>query len=253
MPDSPEQFKQDAIRIIEASGSANVLLRLLGALAFSIHCPKFGYLQQRLGRNFTDIDFASYGSKRGMIVKLMTSLGYDEDFMVSRLYGSRRIVFHSKSSDRHCDVFLDKLEFSHDLPFEGRLEADYPTIPLAELMLEKMQIVKLNEKDVIDTIMLLREHQIGEGDKETINSERISTLCAQDWGLWRTVTGNLKLVLEQASKYEQLSKGDMGDISSKIGKLLESIDAAPKTTRWKLRARVGESRKWYREVDELVR
>jgi hypothetical protein len=253
MSDSAEQFKQDAIRIIEASSSSDVLLRLLGALAFSIHCPEFGYLQQQLGRSFTDIDFASYGRKRGIIVKLMTSLGYEEDFMVSRLYGSRRIVFHSKSSDRHCDVFLDKLEFSHDLPFEGRLEADYPTIPLAELLLEKMQIVKLNEKDVIDTIMLLREHQVGQGDKETINSERISTLCAQDWGLWRTVTGNLKLVLEQASKYKQLSKDDMGDIASKVGKLLEFIDAAPKTTRWKLRARVGESRKWYREVDELVR
>jgi hypothetical protein len=253
MSDSAEQFKQDAIRIIEASSSSDVLLRLLGALAFSVHCPKFGYLQQQLGRSFTDIDFASYGRKRGKIVKLMTSLGYEEDFMVSRLYGSRRIVFHSKTSNRHCDVFLDKLEFSHDLPFEGRLEADYPTIPLAELLLEKMQIVKLNEKDVIDTIMLLREHQVGHGDEETINSDRISTLCAQDWGLWRTVTGNLKSVLEHASKYNQVSKDDMSDIASKVGKLLESINAAQKTMSWKLRARVGESRKWYREVDELVR
>jgi hypothetical protein len=253
MSDSAEQFKHDAIQIIEASSSSGVLLRLLGALAFSIHCTKFGYLQRELGRSFTDIDFASYGKIRGKIVKLMTSLGYEEDFMVSRLYGSGRIVFHSKTGDRHCDVFLDKLEFSHDLPFEGRLEADFPTIPLAELLLEKMQIVKLNEKDVIDTIMLLREHQIGPGDKETINSDRISTLCAQDWGLWRTVTGNLKLVLELASKYSQLTKDDMSDITSKVGKLLEYIDTSPKTTRWKLRARVGESRKWYREVDELVR
>lgn len=246
-------MKAEALRIVEASKSAKVVLRLLGALAFNIHCKRFGHLQHLLGRTFTDIDFASYGRYRDPVVKLITSLGYEEDFMVTRLYGGRRILFHYKVNGRSCDVFLDKLEFSHDIPFNQRLEADYPTVPLAELLLEKMQIVKLNEKDVIDTIMLLREHQVGDTDDETINAQRISFLCAQEWGLSRTVTGNLKRVVDLAAEYKQLTEEDLSDITRKVNRLLERIENEPKTLSWKLRSRIGESKKWYRDVDEYVR
>jgi len=75
--------------------------------------------------------------------------------------------------------------------FLKRLEIDYPTISLADLLLEKMQIVKLNEKDILDTIVMLREHDVGEGDKETINSDRVSGLLSDDWGFYYTVTTNL--------------------------------------------------------------
>jgi len=247
------EFNEEALRIVETSKSAGIVLRVLGALAFNIHCKKFGHLQQLLGRTFTDMDFASYGRYRNAIVKLMTPLGYEEDFMVTRLYSRGRILFHHKVNARSCDVFLDKLEFSHDIPFNQRLEADYPTVPLAELLLEKMQIVKLNEKDVIDTIMLLREHRVGDGDDETINAQRISLLCAQEWGLWRTVTRNLKRIVDLAARYKQLTKEDLGDITRKVDSLLERIEDEPKTLAWKLRSRIGESKKWYRDVDEFVR
>lgn len=248
-----DDFRKETLRIVDASKTAGIGLRLLGAVAFSIHCGKFGHLQQLLGRAFTDIDLASYSRCRGDIVKLMTSLGYQEDFMISRLYGSRRMLFHDQEKDRHCDVFLDRLEFSHDIPFEGRLEVDYPTVPLAELLLEKMQIVKLNEKDVIDTIMLLREHEVGDGDDETINARRISALCAQEWGLWRTVTGNLGRIVDLFSQYKQLTEEDFADIGRKVSALLKEIENEPKTLSWRLRSRVGERRKWYRDVDEIVR
>jgi hypothetical protein len=163
------------------------------------------------------------------------------------------MLFHDQEKDRHCDVFLDRLEFSHDIPFEGRLEVDYPTVPLAELLLEKMQIVKLNEKDVIDTIMLLREHEVGDGDDETINARRISVLCAQEWGLWRTVTGNLGRIVDLFSQYKQLTEEDFADIGRKVSALLKEIENEPKTLSWRLRSRVGERRKWYRDVDEIVR
>jgi hypothetical protein len=247
------EFKKEALRIVEACAPVGITVRLLGAVAFNIHCAKFGHLQQLLGRSFTDMDFASYGRHRDGIVKLITSLGYEEDFMVSRLYGTGRILFHDRLKRLHCDVFLDKLEFSHSIPLEGRLEVDYPTIPLAELLLEKMQIVKLNEKDVIDTIMLVREHELGAGDREMINVARISYLCAQEWGLWRTVTGNLKRVRSLAADYTKLTEEDVADVQHKTTILLEQIEKEPKTVGWRLRNRIGEKRKWYRDVDELIR
>jgi hypothetical protein len=148
---------------------------------------------------------------------------------------------------------LDKLEFCHDIDFKNRLEVDYPTIPLVELLLEKMQIVKLNQKDVIDTIMLLREHQIGGTDNETINADRLAILTAHDWGLWRTVTTNLENVRKEVQTNQKLSEEDRKDVDAKITVLRTRIDGEPKSRGWRMRAQIGEKRKWYRDVDELLR
>ncbi|MGD0548968.1 MAG: hypothetical protein ABSA81_00305 [Candidatus Bathyarchaeia archaeon] len=212
-------FLEEAHRIMDAAKTEGVLLRLLGALAFHIHCPKFSYMQGR----------------------------------VRALFGSRLIFYDASDSSRHCDVFLDKLEFCHDVVFQGRLEVDDPTVPLAELLLEKMQIVKLNEKDAIDTIMLLREHQIGGSDDDTINADHLSRLTARDWGLWKTFTINLENVRKAVQTYEKLSEEDKKDVSSKITALRARIDNEPKTRGWKIRSQIGERRKWYRDVDELLR
>ena len=248
------EFVDEARRIVGAAKSEGVLLRLLGALAFSIHCPKFSYMQQALGRSFTDIDFASYKKQRGKISKLFSELGYQEDLHVTALFGANRLIFYDKSGNsRHCDVFLDKLEFCHDVIFQDRLELDEPTVPLSELLLEKMQIVKLNEKDVIDTIMLLREHEVGSSDKETINADYIANLTARDWGLWRTLTMNLDRVQRATQSFEKLSAEDKTDVDAKIKKLRTRIDGEPKSRSWKLRSQIGDKKKWYRDIEELSR
>jgi hypothetical protein len=246
-------FLQEAHRIMDATKTEGVLLRLLGALAFHIHCPKFSYMQQMLGRSFTDIDFASYRKESSRISKLFAELGYQNDPRVTALFGSRLIFYDTTSTSRHCDVFLDKLEFCHDIVFRDRLELDDPTVPLAELLLEKMQIVKLNEKDIIDTIMLLREHEIGGSDDDMINADYLARLTARDWGLWRTVTINLEKVKMAAQTLQKLSEEDKKVVNSKIAALRARIDNESKTGGWKIRAQIGERRKWYREVDELVR
>jgi hypothetical protein len=210
-------------------------------------------MQEMLGRTFTDIDFASYRQESSRINKLFTDLGYQYDVRVRALFGSRLVFSDLSGTNRHCDVFLDKLEFCHDVVFEDRLEVDDPTIPLAELLLEKMQIVRLNEKDAIDSIMLLREHEIGASDNDIINADHLAQLTARDWGLWKTFTMNLENVRREAQTFEKLSKEDREDVDSKITALRERIDAEPKTTGWKIRSQIGEKRKWYKDVDEILR
>lgn len=246
-------FFEEVDRILDAAKSENVLLRLLGALAFHVHCPKFSYMQELMGRAFTDIDFVSYRKESDRINKLFVELGYQYDVRVRALFGSRLVFYDSSGTNRHCDVFLDKLEFCHDIDFQNRLDVDYPTAPLVELLLEKMQIVKLNEKDVIDTMMLLREHQVGGSDNETINADRLAKLTSHDWGLWKTFTINLQKVKDAAQTNPKLSEEDRKDIDSKIAALMKRIDEEPKSRGWKMRDRIGEKRKWYRDVDELVR
>ena len=185
-------FQEEAVRVVEAGKQKGVTLRIIGALAFHNHCPEFGYFQEKLNRVYTDIDFAGYGKQSTPIRDLFTSIGYDEDLEINAFHAEGgRLIFNNPSIPLHVDVFMDKLDFCHPISWKGRLEVDDPTIPLAELLLEKMQIVKINEKDIIDTIMLLREHEVDANDEDRINSAQVAKLCAAEWGLWRTTTMNL--------------------------------------------------------------
>jgi hypothetical protein len=250
-----EDFYSERTRILEAlqqPENRHMVMRLIGALAFRTHCPQFGYIQDALGRKFTDIDFASYRRFSRDITRLLTELGYKEEKMVTQLFGESRMLFNDPVYERHIDVFYEKLDFCHPIVFSGRLEAEELTLPLSELLLEKMQIVKINEKDLIDSIMLLREHPIGDSDQETINAKVIATTLGDDWGFWRTVTANLKLLDEMLDGYANLKDDDRQVVRERIRQLQERIERQPKTAKWKLRSRIGERVKWYKDVEELM-
>jgi hypothetical protein len=251
-----EDFYTERTRILEALSAPenrHVVMRLVGALAFRTHCPQFGYIQEKLGRQFTDFDFASYPRFFKDIIRVLTELGYQEDKQVTQLFGDRRMIFHDPVFGRHIDIFFNALEFCHRLSFVGRLEVEQYTLPLAELLLEKMQIVQINEKDLIDSIMLLREHPLGDIDLETINISILTGTLSNDWGFWRTVTGNLKLLDEKLGTYSSLTAEDRSVVHDRIIDLLQRIEATPKSLRWKARARIGEKVKWYKDVEELSR
>lgn len=246
-----EKFENELRRIIDASNKANLHLRVIGSLAFQMHCPEFGYLQAAMGRAYTDIDFGGYRKQAKEIKALMSGLGYSEEQEVFIVSEGNRSIFNHATNGLHVDVFYDKLDFCHEVSWIGRLEVDAPTIPLAEMLLEKMQIVKINEKDVIDTIMLLLEHPLGDIDKETINMALVAHLCAKDWGLWRTTTMNLDKVRQLAQGYPQLTVENKNHVVTRVKDALARIEAEPKPMAWRLRARVGDRVKWYKEVDEV--
>lgn len=246
-----DKFENELKRIIKASDDAGIMLRVIGSLAFQMHCPKFGYLQQAMGRAYTDIDFAAYSKQIGAIRNLMATLGYQENKEVFIVSGGERSIYDRPEVGLHVDVFYEKLDFCHVIRWDGRLEVDRPSIPLAEMLLEKMQIVQINEKDVIDTIMLLMEHPLGDSDHETINIKRVAELCANDWGLWRTTTMNLNKVRLLAQEYEQLTPKQKGRIDEQVQSALARLDEAPKSMAWRLRSRVGDRVKWYKDVDEV--
>jgi len=246
-----QRFEDEVKRIVSAADSAGLMMRLLGSLAFQTHCPNFGYLQAEMGRAYTDIDFAGYGRQASDVRHMLADLGYVENREVFVVSEGGRAIFENHSNQLHVDVFYEKLDFCHVIPWNGRLEVDTPTIPLAELMLEKMQIVRINEKDVIDTIMLVLEHALGDIDQETINTARIAELCGQDWGLWRTATMNLEKVRQLAQGYTQLSDEHKATVTARVAGIAGRIETEPKNLAWRLRARVGDRVKWYKDVDEV--
>ncbi|MGA2461980.1 MAG: hypothetical protein ABSF82_11210 [Candidatus Bathyarchaeia archaeon] len=143
---------------------------------------------------------------------------------------------------------------NHNIPFTNRLELEPFTISLADMLLEKMQIVHINEKDIIDTIMLLREHEIGyENAAETIDARYIVGLLSKDWGFYYTFTTNLAKVREKTAATKELSEDDRADVNRKIQKLADILEKEPKTFAWKMRAKIGTKNKWYKDVEEIRR
>ncbi|MDP2776127.1 MAG: hypothetical protein Q8O48_00660, partial [Anaerolineales bacterium] len=162
-----------------------------------------------------------------------------------------RAIFDKPSTGLHVDIFYEKLDFCHAIYWKDRLEVDTPTIPLTELLLEKMQIVQINEKDIIDTIMLLLEHTLGDTDKETINLKLAAQLCANEWGLWRTTTMNLEKVKQLAQHYTQLTPEQKVKVTTQVDEIIAHLNSEPKPFAWRIRDRVGDRVKWYKEVDEV--
>jgi len=149
------------------------------------------------------------------------------------------------------DVFVGSFRMCHAIPFGDRLKKGEPTVPLAELLLTKLQIIELNEKDVRDTVLLLYGHEIADHDDDAVNGARIAELCAADWGLWRTITHNLKRCAELLGEYD-LPDEDRDRVDRRLKQLIERIEAAPKSRGWKMRARIGDRKRWY-ELPEEVR
>lgn len=248
----PSPFIEQAFFILQEANQRQLTLRLIGALAFHLHCPAFNYIQKETQRFFTDVDFVAYIEQQSAIEKLFADLKYLDDPRIKTVPGLKRSIFFTRDHSWHSDVFYDVLDFSHVINLRGRLEIDYPTISLVDLLLEKMQIFKINEKDVIDTLMLFREHEVGDRDTETINIDYLAGCCKNDWGLWKTVTTNLEKVQRLAEAYPVLTETDRKIIRERIRQSMQRIEEEPPTLRWKLRGRVGERIKWYRDVDEVL-
>lgn len=246
------EFEAEAVRLVDAANAQGITLRLLGALAFTTRCPDHAYLQDRLGRVYTDIDFGGYGKQVRQIQELLAKGGYVEDSGVYVESQGTRLVLEHQETKLHLDVFLDRLDFCHTVSWNGRLEINDRTIPLAEMLLQKMQIVEINEKDLIDTIMLLLEYPLGEDDDGRVNIALVAGICAKDWGWWRTLTMNLDKVRQMAASYPQLTDEQKDRVADQVAAALDRIETTPKSMGWKLRSRVGDRKKWYQDVGELT-
>jgi len=253
---SGSEFIKEALRIVEGGDKRNIPLRLMGGFAIRLHCPNCEHFYDLLDRKPAyDLDFVTYSKYRPLIKKFFADLGYTPMVSMALLFGTgkNRAVYKDDNHNRSVDVFFDKLEMCHAMDFKNRLELDYPTISLADLMLQKIQIVKINEKDIKDIIILLREHDVGEEEKETVNINYIASLLSKDWGFWYTATTNLNKTREFLAEYKSLTDADRNDIKSKLNMVLKAIEDEPKSIQWKLRSKVGTSKKWYTEVEELIR
>jgi hypothetical protein len=243
-----QDVQQEAIRIVNEVQARGVILRLLGGLAIRIHAPSASH--RAFSRSYPDMDFATPNKARE-VERAMAEIGYGGDREFNLLNGASRLIFYGATPEQKIDVFVGSFEMCHKLPITERIAVEPLTLPLAELLLTKLQIVQINEKDLRDVCALLLDHPVGSTDGETINADRVAELCAKDWGLWRTITFGLDKVT--AYSKGALDGSDAATIATRVAELRQVIDTAPKSIKWKTRSAVGERVRWYELPEEVER
>jgi hypothetical protein len=236
----------EAERLLAAARSNDVPIRLLGGLAVHFHSEPIPAL---LRRSYGDIDVAVTKSASRCASELLAALGYEPSKEFNALHGSRRMLFYDGQNERKLDVFVDTFELCHTIPITGRLEVEQQTIPLAELLLTKLQVVELTEKDLLDIVTLLNHHDVGPRDDDVINSDFIAGLTADDWGLWRTIKLNVERISDQIGSLP-LDADARDRVLARVQALWERIEHEPRSRKWRLRDRVGDRKRWYEIPDE---
>lgn len=245
-------MRAECERILNEADRQKVLLRVVGGMAVHLHCPASSRLPY-LVREYGDLDFVTASPDDQRMRAFFESIGFTANARFNALQGWSRMIFDCVESDWHIDIFINKFHMCHDIAFtHARLEQNQRTIPLAELLLTKLQIVALNPKDVKDIGALLLEHTLGECDLETINLPRILEITGRDWGFYTTIRMNLEKLPELLDSIA-MPEADSRIVTDRLSGLGKSMEASPKTAGWKMRSLLGKSMRWYEEPEDAAR
>jgi hypothetical protein len=234
-------------RLLGIAAGEGVPMRLLGGVAVRLKAPE---IPAALDRVYKDIDLAVTKKGASAADKLLRDAGYEPHVSFNAMHARERGLYFDGENDRQVDLFIHSFRMCHEIPLGDRLEVETGTVPLAELMLTKLQIIEVNEKDIRDTVLLFHGHEIADHDNGAVNGARIAALCAADWGLWRTITANLERCRGHVGDYD-LPTADRDRIAARFDELLERIEAEPKGRGWRLRAKVGDRKRWYELPEEV--
>jgi putative nucleotidyltransferase-like protein len=220
------------VALVDEMASRGLTLRLLGGAGIVVHCG--GTPHREIG----DLDGLVPRADGRAVAAALPEAGYEPEARFNALHGDRRMIFHGPEGK--LDVFVGAFEMCHVLELNGRVKLDSPALTASDLLLTKLQIVELNAKDAQDAALLLRAHALGHGDGDQIDVDYLTGLVARDWGLWRTTSGTLSRLAE---------------LEPSVAAPADALEAAfaevPKTRAWRLRARVGERKRWYELPDEV--
>jgi hypothetical protein len=256
----------EAGELLRISAGRSLTVRLTGSLAVHAHCPGQAPLLPALGRRpYRDIDLIGYSKQKRQIAALFEERGYVLDPAVRQAqeFGLKRFVYEHPDSHLKADVFFDELVMAHTIGFQGRLELDSPTITVTDLLLTKLQIHEITENDLIDCIVLLAEHRTSSGEPERrpadpaaaeiIDVGHVTGIMRKDWGFCHTTQLNLDKIAAALDRYPLLPPEVTGAVRERIVTLADAIEGAPKSQKWKLRARVGDRVRWYEQVEDVTR
>jgi hypothetical protein len=235
----PANGLEAAGQIIDRADEAGVPLRLLGGLAFKYMCPSTR--ERPFYRENKDIDLAGKREDVKKIARVLETLGYKPREIFNKLSMGQRLIYYDIANRRRVDVFLDEFVMCHKLEFKRCLLPGMHTLPITELVMTKLQVVEMTEKEHLDLVAAFRDFDVREG-QGGIDAKKIAQACARDWGLYTTFSKSLAAVREKAQK---LLGASALPVTERVDRLIRIMEEEPKSLSWRVRARVGTKARWY--------
>ena len=247
----------EAHRIIDAAQSRGPTLRLLGGLAVREHCRADAFCE----RPYRDIDLAGLGREVKATTAVLVGLGWQENRQVAMATAGRKRQFfrecrHGSRAERahdddRIDLYVDAFRLHHSIDLRRRLQLEPYTVSTSDVLLVKLQRTTLNDDDLRDIVTVVKDAvELGEDDaRGALNLGYLSRLCAADWGLHHDVVRNLAHCRRALGTFG-LDEPETARLGRRLDSLEAAVEAAPKTLRWRLRARLGEHLAWHEPVDD---
>ncbi len=156
----PTELAAQARWLIDLATEQGLVLRLLGGLAIQLLTPELP-ARTRTGQ---DLDFGSVRSSRKGLTTLLEQQGFVGDRNFNALYGDKQLYFTHGETGLAIDVMVDRIHMCHTVEFADRATELPYTLSPTDLLLSKLQIVELNDKDLEDILRLLVHFPVAEGD-----------------------------------------------------------------------------------------
>ena len=242
----------EGARLVDLATAAGLTMRLLGGVAVRLISPSAA--QPPLARGYGDLDFALSRKDGRAIRDVLERAGYTGERRFNALHGDKRLMYVDEARDRKLDIFLGAFRMCHTLDLEGRLLPGLRTLTPSDLLLTKLQIVQLNNKDARDALAILADHALADHAEpgqagDVIDVGYVATLCGHDWGWYTTVTDNLTRVAQIAAELGPSEA--VARATERITELRAALDQAPKSLSWRMRSAVGRKVAWYEEPEEI--
>jgi hypothetical protein len=232
----------EALDLVAGAARNGIPLRLMGGLAVRHLCPTF----PPRARPDQDLDLVSRRRSSRDLSTFLATTGYDPDKHFNALNGHKQLYFRSTVSGRSVDVLLEAVEMCHTLELGGRIDLVEVTIEPTDLLLTKLQVVELTDKDLTDLVYLLAGLDLTSDGGPGIDTRRFESVVGHDWGWWKTVTTNLATVIERLARADvPVPAGAPNNPTAHARELLELAQATPKSMRWKARAAIGTRVQWF--------
>lgn len=236
--------------LIEAANAADLACRAVGGIAVRLLCPA-ATATAPLRRRFNDLDLVTVHEDTDRLSRLLEAKGIIPERRFNLLHGDRRLLFHDPATGKHLDVFVDAFDMCHRLPLRDRLRLAEWSLSASDLLLTKLQIARITEKDIRDTAALLLENAAPLG-ASWFDSPYIGNILGNDWGWWKTVTDNL-VVVGGALSGIGLDAHRLGTATGVLNQLNALAADCAKSRRWRLRNRLGTKIPWREEPEEAQR
>lgn len=246
-------IEREALELVETCRDTGALLRVVGSTGIRLRSDPAADVLDRLQRASKDIDLITLRAHRAQVRTVLEARGYEVDRDMLVAMEGQRYLFCHPDTGLELDVFVDRLEFCHTIDLRHRLDQHEVTISLEDLVLHKLQIVKMTVNDVRDLSALLASHDVVEvdPDPEQINGGYIAQILASNWGFHHTVSANLVTVSQSIEGGQVLPDGpEQLQALANISALQGYMETTPKTLSWRLRSRIGERIQWWQAVDD---